>query len=77
MSQKSDHEMITEMYTILCGNGHTGLCKQFEEHKESDRQFRREYYAFKRWILVVLAFLVGTGAVSLSVLKVAPLLAGN
>ena len=42
-------------------NGHQGLIPAFEVHCESDRQFREDYYKFKRAVLVTAAFLTGSG----------------
>ncbi|MFA5937267.1 MAG: hypothetical protein WC822_05340 [Candidatus Paceibacterota bacterium] len=60
-NELSDHDMITKMYLILCGNGSPGLCAQFEDHKKEDREFRRGYYGFKNKLLMGIAYLVGAG----------------
>ena len=68
MAEKTDHDMITEMHAVLLGgNGHKGLCQEFEEHKESDQEFRaKEYYKFKNRVITIFFFLLGSGALGLS-----------
>lgn len=62
--QKTDHDRIVEIHSILCGNGNKGLCRQFEEHKQKDETFRKDYYSFKRWVITIAAFAIGSGIIS-------------
>lgn len=65
MPEKSDHDMIIEIHTCLLGSdGQGGLCREFEEHKKADIDFKRGYYKFRLWIYILAAFLTGTGIFS-------------
>ncbi len=63
MEQKSDHDMIRDMHTILCDtNGNDGLCTQFRKHKENDQTFRESYYRFRLLVIIsATALLAGGG----------------
>lgn len=69
MPEITDHDMIVQMHQILCGNGHKGLCQEFEDHRKEDKDFRKEYYTFKRWAIGIVCFLVGTGLISIGIIK--------
>lgn len=70
MVEKTDHDRIVEMHSILCDmNGNDGLCTRFQKHVDADALFRKEYYGFKRGVLVTSAFLVGSGGLTLGALK--------
>lgn len=64
MINKTDHDMITEIYSILCGNGNEGLCEQFKNHKKADDDFREGYRRFQMAVYVAAALLVGNGVLS-------------
>ena len=64
MAEKTDHDMIIEMHAVLLGNGHKGLCQDFDDHRESDRQFREDYYKFKRIAIGVFCFMAGAGVLT-------------
>ena len=50
---------ITEIRVVLKGyNGNPGLCDDVSKVKE-------DFYKFKRWILVVVAFLLGASGFSI------------
>jgi len=54
----------TEIKTVLMGyDDHPGLCNQVHE-------VRKDFYTFRRIILIVAAFLVGTGLLSIGVIEV-------
>ncbi len=75
MSQKTDHDMIVEMHSILCGNGHTGLCQEFEDHKKDDQKFRRLFYTFRLWVIIVTILILGL--IGLDAGQIIKLLAGG
>ena len=54
MPQKTDHDLITEMHTVLLGtNGHIGLCKQVERNTKAIN---------KLWVAIaIIASSVGGG----------------
>jgi hypothetical protein len=62
MAQKTDHDMIVEMYSLLVGNGRQGLCKDYEELK-------KDFYAFRRSLLLILGVLVGSGMLGIGVFE--------
>jgi hypothetical protein len=63
MPEKTDHDMIIEMHAVLLGaNGRPGLCTEFEQNKADQKKFREDYYKFKRAVLCVFFFLLGSGA---------------
>jgi len=70
MAEEEMKEQIREIRQALLGlNGHDGLLKLFEEHKQSDERFREDYYIFKRWVLSVFFFLVGSGAITVGIIQ--------
>jgi len=65
MLELTDHDRIVQMHTVLLGtNGQKGLCKKHEE-------LAQDYYKFKRAVITVFAFLVGSGVLGLSAVKIA------
>ena len=67
MPEKSDHDMLRDIYGVLMGtNGQGGLLRAFEEHKEADMKFRREFYKFKERLIIFLC--IGGGGSGLWVL---------
>jgi len=62
---------ISDIKVVLKGyNGGLGLLKSFEQHCNQDREFRTDYYKFKRWCIGVFCFMVGAGIISVGVVKV-------
>ena len=47
-----------------------GLIPTFEQHCIQDREFKQDYYKFKRWVWGIFCFLVGSGVISISIIKV-------
>ena len=69
MAELTDHDRIVQMHTVLLGaNGQKGLCVKHEE-------LAKDYYSFKRWVLTCTAFLIGSGIIGLSAVKIAEALA--
>ncbi len=57
-------DTVRDIQLVLKGyNGHPGLCADHENLK-------RDYYKFKRLVLCVVAFLVGSGALGFGVTKI-------
>jgi len=56
MVEKSDHDMIKEVHTVLLGvNNQGGLCRSHE-------CLKRDFYKFRLWVIVFIATsLVGGG----------------
>ena len=77
LEEKVDTLMVDmkEIKTALKYNG-TGLIPSFEKHCESDRCFREDYYKFKRWAIGVFCFMVGSGVIGLSAVKIAQIVGG-
>jgi len=46
-----------------------GLIPTFEQHCNQDREFRQDYYSFKRKVLAVFFFLLGSGVLGVSTVK--------
>jgi len=47
-----------------------GLIPAFQKHCESSDSFRQEYYSFKRKVLCVFFFLIGSGVLGFSTLEI-------
>ena len=61
---------VQAVKTVLQGyNGGTGLLKTFEQHCNQDREFRDDYYKFKRKVLSVFFFLLGSGGLGIGIVK--------
>lgn len=59
---KETHEAALAAAQVLRGyNGKSGLIEDFEAHKKADAEFRREFYKFKTWVYVMVAFAAGGG----------------
>ena len=67
---KVDHliEDVAEIRAALKYNG-IGLIPSFEQHCNQDREFRADYYKFKRTVFVVTAFVVGSGGLGVGIVK--------
>lgn len=66
---------VAEIKTALKGyNGGTGLLKTFEQHCNQDREFRVDYYQFKRKCIAVFCFVAGGGGISFGIVKIVELL---
>ena len=60
---KTDHDLLVEIHaTLMDVNGNPGLCTRHH-------QLAKEFYEFKRLMLVILAFFIGTGLISIGVLE--------
>ena len=65
---------VAQIRTALQGyNGGTGLLKTFEQHCNQDREFKADYYSFKRKCLAVFFTLVGSGAIGTGIFKLTDL----
>ncbi len=70
---RETHEAVQAIAQVLKGyNGKKGLledfatCRRvssenFEEHKQKDVEFRKEFYRFQTWVYVLVAFAAGGG----------------
>ncbi len=64
-------EDVSEIKTALKGyNGNTGLIPAFTEHCEHDALFRKDYYQFKRNVLIIFAFVLGTGTLGVGIWQI-------
>ena len=60
---KDTHETVLGIHQLLTGfNGSDGLCKEFENHKAEDKTFRKEFYAFRTRIYVLIALAAGAAS---------------
>lgn len=59
----TDHDMIVQMHTAMMGVCGVGGC--LREHKA----LRKDYYTFKRTVMIVAAFLIGAGLLSLGAIE--------
>ncbi len=63
MTPKTDHDMLVELHTAVCGvDGQNGLLR-------SHQALKTDYYNFKRWVMGIIAFLVGSGAIGFGAFK--------
>ena len=70
MPELNDHDRIVQMHAVLLGtNGNKGLCEKHED-------LAKDYYKFKRYLLVGVAFLVGSGLLGISTFELIKRLAG-
>jgi hypothetical protein len=55
MPERTDHDLLTEMHTVLLGtNGHPGICEQVKQNTKSIN---------KLWIaVIIIASSIGGGA---------------
>ena len=60
---------VAEIKAALKYNG-IGLIPTFEQHCCQDREFRQDYYKFKRWAIGIFCFLAGSGVISMSVFQI-------
>jgi len=65
---------VQAIKTALQGyNGGPGLLKTFEQHCNQDREFRADYYSFKRKCFAVFFTLVGSGGLGIGIVKLVEL----
>ena len=63
---------ITEIKIALKGyNGTQGLIPAFTKHCENNECFQKDYYKFKRVVLAVFFFLLGSGVLGIGGVKIA------
>jgi hypothetical protein len=66
--EKTDHDLIVEMHTVLLGtNGNPGLCQSHSKLKE-------DFYKFRRTVFIVFAFLLGSGGIGFGIVELAKVL---
>jgi len=59
---KDAHDSIKSIEQLLKGyNKKQGLLGDFEEHKKGDIAFRKEFYKFRTWVYMLVAFAAGGG----------------
>lgn len=59
---KSSHDSIKSIEQLLKGyNGTKGMCADYADHKKDDMKFRREFYRFRSWVYIMIAFAAGGG----------------
>ena len=59
---KEAHASIQSIEQLLKGYGkEKGLLGDYEDHKKSDAEFRKEFYKFRTWVYVLVAFASGGG----------------
>jgi len=64
-------EDVVQIKTALQGfNGGTGLIKTFEQHCNQDREFRQDYYSFKRKVFFLFGIALGSGGLGFSIIKI-------
>ena len=67
---------LTEVKIALKGyNGTQGLIPAFTKHCEANECFQRDYYKFKRTVLMIFFFLLGSGVLGVGGVKIAEVLA--
>ena len=65
MPEKSDHDRLIEIHGALLGiNGQKGLIREVKDLKV-------DYYSFKKTVLAVFFFLLGTGVLGTGIWKIA------
>jgi len=77
LEEKVDELMteVTKIRTALQGyNGGVGLLKTFEQHCQQDKEFRQDYYSFKRKCIAIFFLILGSGGVSLGIIKLMEML---
>ncbi len=67
---REDHDKIRDIHAVILGVNGEGGC--FRAHTKAIKDF----YKFKRNCLIVCAFLLGSGALGITVFEVAKLLSG-
>ena len=56
----TDHDLLVSIHECLKGSdGQGGLCRDFEDHKKADTQFRKSFYAFRLSVIVTGALFFG------------------
>jgi hypothetical protein len=61
-------EDIASVKSALKYNG-SGLIPAFVEHCKDDKEFRKSFYNFKKGVYVIFGILIGSGVLTLGVLK--------
>jgi hypothetical protein len=51
---KSDHDMLVEMHSIVCGNGNKGLCQKHDE-------LAAAFYKFRLQVIAIACISLGSG----------------
>jgi len=61
-------EDVSEIKVALKGyNGQKGLCERHDD-------LAKDYYRFKQWVMGIFIFLVGSGAIGVSAVKIIQLI---
>ncbi len=60
---------VAEIKAALKYNG-IGLIPTFEQHCNQDREFRGDYYKFKRQITMILCLAAGSGALGAGIARI-------
>jgi hypothetical protein len=73
MTDEEEKTLIEDVRSIkqcLLGyDGQGGLCK---DHKE----LKKDYYNFKRWVIGIFCFLVGSGVIGIGAVQIAKFVGG-
>jgi len=76
LEEKVDN-LLTEVASIATAlkgyNGGTGLLKTFEQHCNQDREFRADYYQFKRKCVGIFCFIAGGSGLGFGIVKITEL----
>ncbi len=57
----TDHDLLLSIHECLKGSdGQGGLCREFEEHKKQEKEYRKEYLAFRLAVIVSGALFFGS-----------------
>jgi hypothetical protein len=61
MPPKTDHDMLIDLHAAICGvNGQDGLLR-------SHKALKTDFYKFKTCVIIVFAFLLGSGALGFGI----------
>ena len=64
MTDKTDHDLLLEIHTVLLGtNGQGGLCRSHED-------LRDDFYKFKRVVIILFAFAAGGGGLGFGIVEI-------
>jgi len=67
---------VVEVKIALKGyNGTQGLIPAFNRHCDDNESFQRDYYSFKRKVLAIFFFLLGSGVLGVGGVKIAEIIA--
>ncbi len=67
MAEKTDHDLLVEMHTILCGNGNEGWGKKHDV-------LAKDVYNYRRKTLMIFCFLAGGGGLGVGIIELAKLI---